>query len=102
MQYGKPNVSLYLDKRHKLKNRKYTLKLRVDFHKDKQVQKYYATGFSLTEKEWAGYNATPVPFALREMRQEIIKFESKANGIIKDDPKISIEMFEAISLCMPM
>ena len=97
MQYGKPRISLYLDKRHKLKNGKYTLKLRVDFNvNSKQVQKYYSTGHSLTEKQWEQYNDTPVPFALREMRKEIIKFETKANDIIEDDPRISVEMFEAL------
>lgn len=97
MQYGKPSVSLYLDKRHKLKSGKYSLKLRVDFHvNSKQVQKYYPTGYALTEKQWQQYNDTPVPFALREMRKEVIKFESKANDIIEDDPRITVEMFEAL------
>jgi len=95
-QYGSPTIALYLDRRHKLKNGKYMLKLRVGFNvHSKQVQKYYSTGYSLSEKEWDGYNATPVPFALRKMRQEIIKFEAKANSIIEEDPRISVEMFEA-------
>lgn len=97
MQYGKPIVSLYWDKRHELKNGKCSLKLRVSFHLNgKQVQKYYATGYSLTEKEWQGFNSKTVPQALRKMRLEVIKFETKANDIIEDDPKITIDMFEAL------
>lgn len=95
----KPTVALYLDIRKKLKNGKFMLKLRVTFSKDsKFIQKYYSTGYSLSTAQWDQFKSSSVPFSLRKMRAEVLKFEAKANDIISDVPTISIDLFGALLL----
>jgi integrase/recombinase XerD len=92
----RPTVSLYLDVRKKLKNEKFMLKLRVTFNKDsKFIQKYFSTGHSLSEDEWTKFRGKSVPFNLRKMREEVLKFEARANDILNSNPVISIDLFEA-------
>lgn len=93
----KPTVGLYLDVRTKLKNGKYSLKVRVTFSvAGKWVQKYYATGQSMSPEQWDKVRTGSVPFALRKPREEALKLEAKANDIISTNPAIKPDLFEAI------
>lgn len=92
----KPTVSLYLDVRKLLKNKKFMLKLRVTFSKDgKFIQKYFSTGHSLSPVQWEAFKSSSVPYNLRKMRVEVLKFEARANDIINANPAVSIDLFEA-------
>lgn len=93
----KPTVALYLDIRKLLKNGKYMLKVRVTFNiAGKFVQKYYSTKHSLTPVQWDKMRSTSVPFSLRKMREEVLKFEAHANDIVSTSPFIKPELFEAL------
>lgn len=93
----KPTVALYLDVRKQLKNKKFMLKLRVTFSKDgKFIQKYFSTGYSLSTVQWDAFRSSSVPYNLRKMRVEVLKFEAKANDIISDVPTISMDLFGAL------
>jgi integrase/recombinase XerD len=92
----KPVASLYLDPRTKLKNGLFRVKLRVTFNKSgKTIQKYYSTAHSLSMDQWEKFNSKSVPFSLRKMREQVLKFEAKANDIINANPTVSIDLFEA-------
>lgn len=92
----KPLAALYLDTRTQLKNGLYRIRLRVDFRGEgKQIQKYYATEHSASPGDWEKMNSKSVPHSLREMRDAVAKFQTRATDIIKDNPGLSIELFEA-------
>lgn len=93
----KPHISLYLDVRKKLKDKKFMLKLRVDFSQGgKRVQKYYSTGFTLSVADWAVFKSGKIPPRLRKVREQALEFEVRANGIVNVNPSISPDLFEAV------
>lgn len=93
---GKPLAALYLNTRSALSSGLYRIQLRVHFRVDgKQIQKYYSSGHSCSVSEWEKINSKSVPHSLREMRDEVFWFLARANKIIKDNPDIGIESFEA-------
>lgn len=93
----KPTASLYLDLRKQLKDKKFMLKLRVNFDKGgKQLQKYYSTGFTLSEDDWKRFKSESVPRKLQKAREHSVALLAKANDILKDSPRIKPETFAAI------
>lgn len=73
------------------------LKVRVTFNvHGKFVQKYFSTDIELSEAQWSKIKSGTVPFSLRKMREDSLKFEARANDIINTNPSISIELFEAL------
>jgi integrase/recombinase XerD len=94
---SKPVVSLYLDTRHKLKNGRYSLKVRVDFSiGGRQRQKYYSTGHDLSTAQWDKIRTGSVPFSLRKAREEAFGQEARANEIVSSNPNISPDLFDAL------
>lgn len=93
----KPTVSLYLDIRKVLKSGLFPLKVRVTFNqKGKFLQKYFSTGKELSPRQWDKVRSGSVPYSLRKMREEVLKFEARANDIISSNPSIRPEFFEAM------
>lgn len=93
----KPTVALYLDIRKRLISGKFMLKVRVTFSIDgKFIQKYYSTKYSLSPAQWERVRSGSVPFSLRKMRQEVLKFEAHANDIVSTNPMIKPDLFEAL------
>lgn len=73
------------------------LKVRVTFNvQGKFVQKYYSTKHSLSRVQWEKMCSESVPFSLRKIRQEVLKFEAQANSIVSVNPLIKPELFEAL------
>ncbi len=67
------------------------LKLRITF---KGKRKYYATQFSLSEKDWEFLNAVSVKGKLRTIKNEIAKIEMEADKVANQITPFSFSQFE--------
>ena len=87
-------ISIYLDTRRKKSNGKYPVKLRV-FCSHPRKQKFYATTFEFSEKEFESICLTAKPRnEYKEIRKKIQKFEDDAIAIYNEMKHFSFELFE--------
>lgn len=87
-------ISIYLDTRRAKANGKYPVKLRV-FTASPRVQKLYPTVFELTKKEFESIWETAKPRnEWKQIRQELIAVESKANEVAELLSPFSFVQFE--------
>lgn len=92
MKQVKVSAQIVPDYRRKLKEEKYPLKLKITFKGDRR---YYGTKYALTKEDWESIKTMmPVSKKLKEIRNEIISIENKAENIIEKIIPFSFLSFE--------
>lgn len=91
-------VSLYLDTRRALASGLFPVKLRIDFSGQgkKRVQKYFATGVQLSEKDFAKAVSETPGRTLRKIANHLLELKARAVDIIDTSPFIEPDLFEMI------
>jgi integrase/recombinase XerD len=99
----KPTITLFHDTRRALKDGSYPVKLRVTFviitaAGRKHIQKYYATGFSLSVEQWTKVRGVPRTEELRIVKGELAKIEAAAIDVCQNYEVLTPDLFESAYL----
>ena len=89
---SKATVKIILDNRRKKNNDVYPVKLRITFQRE---QKYFPTGFDMTEEEFEKVLNGNARGDLKETRIHLLNLESSADAIIQRLPIFSFQQFES-------